>query len=249
MEPQQGRGAGDDDQGRQGGRETARDAPEKQDQQDGAPGDQQAPDVELAEIVDHMVHLGEEALRLGGGQAQRGLELPRGDEQGRAGGKGHHDRMGDEVGQFAQTGKAHAHLDEAAEQGDAEDVGHAGLLGQAGHGDAADADRAHGGEQHHGDGVGGPGGQVAGRAPEGGHDDRQHAGIDAVLRMHAGDEGIGHGLGDGHGGDGERGHEVGAEVAQAVVAQFVQEGEDPGGIHGGAPAVVEVTGPAGQGPS
>ena len=143
--------------------------------------------------------------------------------------------MGDEIGQLAQTGKAHAHLDEAAEQGDAEDIGHAGLFGQTGHGDAADADRAHGGEQHHGDGVGGPGGQVAGRAPEGGHDDRQHAGIDAVLRVHTGNEGIGHGLWDGHGGDGERGDEVGAEVAQAVVAQFVQEGEDAGGIHGGAP--------------
>ena len=40
---------------------------------------------------------------------------------------------------------------------------------------------------------------------------------------------------DGHGGDGERGDEVGAEVAQAVVTQFVQEGEEAGGIHGGAP--------------
>ena len=218
-------------QGDQGGREASGNAAQGHDQDYGQHGQAQAPVVDLVQISKSHADLGEEPGGLGPGQAQHGFELPRGDEQGRARGKGHHDRVGDEVGQIAQTGQPHAHLDQPAEQGQAEDIGHARFFGQAGKQRAAYAHRRHGGKEHHGNGVGGSGGQIAGRAPERGHDHRQHTGVNAVLRVYPGNKGVGHGLGNSHGRHGQRGHEIRPEIACRVGLQGIQKGKESGGAH------------------
>ena len=139
--------------------------------------------------------------------------------------------MGDEVGQIAQAGQPHPYLDQPAEQGQAEDIGHARFFGQAGKQRAAYAHRGHGGKEHHGNGVGGSGGQIAGRAPERGHDHRQHTGVNAVLRVYPGNKGVGHGLGNSHGRHGQRGHEIRPEIACRVGLQGIQKGKESGGAH------------------
>ena len=108
-------------------------------------------------MLNDQPELGKKAGGLCAGQAQGGFELASGDQEGQARAEGHHDRMRNVVGQIADAGEAHAQLDQAAEQGQGENIGHARRFGKAGQGGAAHADRGHGREQDHGNGVGGSG--------------------------------------------------------------------------------------------
>ena len=212
-------------QGQQGGGQAAGDAPAEFHEEDAQGGDAHAPDVYLIDPLDGGPDRQEKAAGVAVRQAEHGFDLAGGDEQGRTRGKGLHDGLGDEVGQIAQPGQPHGHLDHAAEQGDGEDAGH--LVGgrQPRDGHAAHRGRADGGEQDDGRGVGGPGGKEAAGAPERRHHHRQHAGVDAVLRMHAGHERVGHGLRHGHGRDRQRRHEIGAKIGRLIAFQLFPEGQ------------------------
>ena len=107
-------------------------------------------------------HLVEKARGFGAGQAHSHVELPCGNEQRRSGGKGHHDRMRDEIDQIAQPRQPHAQLDKTAQERHAENIGHARFFGHGADQFAAHADGGEGGENNHGDGVGGASGHKAG---------------------------------------------------------------------------------------
>ena len=134
--------------------------------------------------------------------------------------------MGNIVGNFAKAHEAHDYLNQTAEQGDAEDDAHADGFGQLQQGNPGHGNRAERGKEHKGRGIGGPGGKKARRTPEGRHDDGQHAGINAVLRRHARNDGVGHCQRRGHGRQGQGRQKVTLEIAETVVGEVVQKGKE-----------------------
>ena len=142
-------------------------------------------------------------------QAQQMAQLLDSDQDSGAGRKADDDRMGDKVDQHAQPGHAHGQLDEAHHQGHEPRQEH--VLGRARGGQGKE-----GGQDQQRDGVGRPGVQLVGGAPQGADDGGHDGGIDAHLRGQLGDEGIGHGLGQQDDGHGQAGDQVGPQVSALV---------------------------------
>ena len=172
-----------------------------------------------------MGYLEEKAADPGRRDAKNGGKLAGGDKQGHACAEGRHDGVGNIVGDVAKAQDAHKDLKQAAEQGNAENDTHARGFGQLQQGDARHGDRPENGEEHKGGPVGWPGGEEAGRSPEGGHNDGRHAGVNAVLRRDARHGGIGHGQRHGHGRQGKGGQKIPPEVTEAVAGKLVRKGE------------------------
>ncbi len=134
------------------------------------------------------------------------LELAGGDEYRGAGGEADDDRVGDEVHQRAETRQPHGQLDGADHEGEGERIYDIFLRSRL---------RQHAQRREHDDGRGGGRSrdQVAGRAEQGGDDGRNHGGVEAVDRRHAGKGRKGDPLRQNHHGSRQPRDRVGAQRA------------------------------------
>ena len=146
------------------------------------------------------------------------LQLLGGNQYRCAGGEADNHRVGDKIDQHPHPRQAQCQLEQANHEGEGERQGD--VLRAAGDG----VDRQ-GREQHHRRRCGRSGDQVARGAEQGGDDGRHHAGVEAVLRRHAGDSGEGDALWQHHDGTGEGGSEIGFQGVALVTGHPVQEGK------------------------
>ncbi len=154
----------------------------------------------------------DEVPALGHGETEQPGQLFEGDEHGGPGRKAEQNGAGDEIQQVAQSGRAHDNLDESGEARQSEgqfDVHRRPAGGQIGQGT----------EDHQGDGRGGAGDQVGRTAPKAGGQGGDDGGVEAILHRQAGDEGVGHGLGQGHHRHRQTGEQVRLEVGPPVAAE------------------------------
>lgn len=200
-----------------------------------ADGHRRLPGIDEFEVPEKDVHGGDKRDPPGNIHAQGVLELPRGDEDGGPGGEPHHHGMGDEVDQRPQTRQTGGGLKKAGQESQGErqlDVGRRSGFGEG----------AQGGKNDDGNGGGGAGHQVTGRAEQGRHHGSDDGRVDAEFRREPRDHGESHPLGQHDERAGEPGEEVrpqGRPVDQGKPGEKGQQaaGEDgrkrPGRFRGG----------------
>ena len=171
----------------------------------------------VAQMGPHILHdLVEREAARHAVQLEKVLELVGGDNHARARGEADDNRVRYEVDERAEPEQAHGQFDHADKEGERERQDH--VMVRSGRRNGTER-RGHDQRSRHRR----PRNQLPGRAEQRGHDCRDHAGVEAVNRRHAGDGRVGDALREHHERAGQRRPEIGIQGVRVDMRRPAQK--------------------------